>query len=47
MEKVIVTYNRIGNILDVWFRKSCEAICGEIGGGVVVKKNIKRRSNWF
>lgn len=39
MEKVIVTYDRIGNTLDVWFRKPCEAICEEIGGGVIIKKN--------
>ena len=41
MEKVIVTYDRIGNTLDVWFKKPCEAICEEIGGGVVIKKNKK------
>jgi len=41
MEKVIVTYDRVGNTLDVWFRKPCEAICEEIGGGVVIKKNKK------
>ncbi len=39
MEKVIVTYDRVGNTLDVWFKKPCEAICEEIGGDVVVKKN--------
>ena len=38
MKKVIVTYDREGNTLDVWFGKSREAICEEIGGGVVVKK---------
>ena len=41
MEKVIVTYDRVGNTLDVWFRKPSEAICEEIGGGVVIKKNKK------
>ena len=41
MEKVIVTYDKVGNTLDVWFRKPCEAICEEIGGGVVIKKNKK------
>ncbi len=41
MEKVTVIYDRVGNTLDVWFRKPCEAICEEIGGGVVIKKNTK------
>ena len=39
MEKVIVTYDRVGNTLDVWFGKPCEAICEEIGSGVIIKKN--------
>ena len=38
MEKVIVTYDREGNTLDVWFGKPCKAICEEIGGGVIIKK---------
>ncbi|MBU0568583.1 DUF2283 domain-containing protein [bacterium] len=41
MEKVTVTYDKVGNTLDVWFRTPCEAICEEIGGGVVIKKNKK------
>lgn len=41
MEKVVVTYDRVGNTLDVWFGKPCEAICEEIGGGVIIKKNKK------
>ena len=41
MEKVIVTYDKVGNTLDVWFRKPCEAICEEIGRGVIIKKNKK------
>ena len=41
MEKVIVTYDRIGNTLDVWFKKPCEAICEEIGGSIVIKNNKK------
>lgn len=39
MEKVTVTYDRVGNTLDVWFGKPCEAICEEIGSGVIIKKN--------
>lgn len=39
MEKVIVTYDRVGNTLDVWFGKPCKAICEEIGNGVIIKKN--------
>lgn len=38
MEKVTVTYDREGNTLDVWFGKPHEAICEEIGGGVIIKK---------
>jgi len=38
MEKVTVTYDREGNTLDVWFGKPREAICEEIGGGVIIKK---------
>ncbi len=38
MEKVTVTYDRVGNTLDVWFGKPCEVICEEIGSGVIIKK---------
>ena len=41
MEKVIVTYDRVGNTLDVWFGKPCKTICEEIGSGVIIKKNKK------
>lgn len=41
MEKVIVTYDRKGNTLDVWFGKPRESICEEIGGGVIIKKTKK------
>jgi len=53
MEKVIVTYNRVGNALDVWFGKPCEAVCEEIGSGVIIKKNKKgkivgfEKLNWY
>ena len=39
MEKVIVTYDSIGNTLDIWFGEPCRAICQEIGRGIIIKKN--------
>jgi len=39
MEKVTVIYDRIGNTLDVWFKKPQKVICEEVGHGVVLKKD--------
>jgi hypothetical protein len=39
MDKITVTYDRIGNTLDVWFGEPREAICEEIGNGVIIKKS--------
>ena len=53
MEKIIVTYDRVGNTLDAWFGKPCKAICEEIGSGVIIKKNKKgkivgfEKLNWY
>ena len=39
MEKITITYDKVGNTLDIWFGKPRKAICEEIGGGVILKKN--------
>ncbi len=39
MEKITITYDKVGNTLDIWFGKPRKAICEEIGGGVILKKD--------
>ncbi len=39
MEKISITYDKVGNTLDIWFGKPRKAICEEIGGGVILKKD--------
>jgi uncharacterized protein YuzE len=39
MEKITITFDKIGNILDVWFEKPRPCINEELGNGVIIKKN--------
>ncbi|MBF0539328.1 MAG: DUF2283 domain-containing protein [Nitrospirae bacterium] len=39
MEKIIITYDRVGNTLDVWFSTPRPCINEEIGGGTIIKKD--------
>ncbi|MBI5789759.1 MAG: DUF2283 domain-containing protein [Candidatus Schekmanbacteria bacterium] len=39
MEKLTIIYDKLGNTLDVWFGSPRKAICEEIGGGLILKKN--------
>ena len=41
MAKVTVVYDKIGNTLDVWFKKPQKAVCEEVGHGVILKKDKK------
>jgi len=41
MEKLTIVYDKVGNTLDVWFGSPRKAICEEIGGGVILKKDDK------
>ena len=38
MEKITITYDKVGNTLDVWFEKPRPCI-NEVGNGVIVKKD--------
>ena len=39
MEKLTIVYDKVGNTLDVWFGSPRKAVCEEIGGGVILKKD--------
>ena len=39
MEKITITYDRVGNTLDVWFSEPRSCINEEVGGGVIIKKD--------
>lgn len=39
MEKITITYDKIGNALDVWFSKPRPCVNEEIGNGVILKKD--------
>ncbi|MBF0344032.1 MAG: DUF2283 domain-containing protein [Nitrospirae bacterium] len=39
MEKITITYDRVGNTLDVWFSTPRPCINEEIGGGTIIKKD--------
>lgn len=41
MEKITITYDKVGNTLDVWFEKPKPCINEEVGNGVVIKKDEK------
>ena len=41
MEKLTIVYDKVGNTLDVWFGSPRKAICEEIGGGLILKKDDK------
>jgi len=43
MDKIMITYDRVGNTLDVWFGSPRPAICEETGGGVILKRDSKGR----
>ncbi len=39
MEKITITYDKVGNTLDVWFSKPRPCINEEIGNGIILKKD--------
>ena len=39
MDKITITYDKVGNTLDVWFQQPRPCINEEVGGGVIVKKD--------
>jgi uncharacterized protein YuzE len=39
MEKITITYDKIGNTLDIWFKKPRPCINEEIGNGIILKKD--------
>ncbi len=39
MEKITITYDKVGNTLDVWFEKPMPCINEELGNGVIIKKD--------
>lgn len=41
MEKIMISYDKVGNTLDVWFGRPRKAICEEIGRGFVIKKDSR------
>ena len=41
MAKITVVYDKVGNTLDVWFKKPQKAVCEEVGHGIVLKKDKK------
>lgn len=44
MEKIMVTYDTIGNTLDVWFGEpQSEAYCTEVENEIILKKNKEGR----
>lgn len=42
MEKIMITYDKTGNTLDVWFEKPRPCINEEIGRGIVIKNKLPR-----
>jgi len=38
MEKITITFDKVGNTLDVWFEKPRPCINEEVGNGIIVKK---------
>lgn len=47
MDKITITYDKVGNTLDVWFEQPRPCINEEIGGGVIIKKNEKGETIGF
>lgn len=47
MNKVTVTYDKEANTLDVWFGSPQEAICDNLGNGVILKEKFKWRDYWI
>lgn len=41
MEKITITYDKVGNTLDVWFSTPRPCINEEIGNGIILKKDEK------
>ena len=41
MEKITITYDKVGNTLDIWFSKPRPCINEEIGNGIILKKDEK------
>ena len=39
MEKITITYDKVGNTLDVWFEEPRSCINEELDNGVIVKKD--------
>jgi len=39
MEKITITYDKVGNTLDVWFEEPRPCINEEVGTGVIIKKD--------
>lgn len=39
MEKITITFDKVGNTLDVWFEKHRPYINEELGNGVIIKKD--------
>ncbi len=39
MEKITITYDKVGNTLGVWFEKPKPCINEEVGNGVIIKKD--------
>ncbi|MBI5747637.1 MAG: DUF2283 domain-containing protein [Nitrospinae bacterium] len=39
MEKITITYDKVGNTLDVWFEKPRPCINEELGNGIIIKKD--------
>lgn len=41
MEKITITYDKVGSTLDVWFSIPRPCINEEIGNGIILKKDEK------
>lgn len=41
MEKITITYDKVGNTLDIWFSKPGPCINEEVGNGIILKKDEK------
>ena len=39
METITITFDKVGNTLDVWFEKPRACINEELGNGVIIKKD--------
>ena len=39
MEKITITFDKVGNTLDVWFEPPKPCISEELGNGVIIKKD--------